>query len=967
LIGAIFPNQLFESYNEPLGGLITPELKKHLTTAESNQRLPIHIVLKNQFDKESLSVLVKGLSRRERRVKVAQILKDFSTREQTNLLEFLQSRTSSGGVADIRPLWIVNAIYCEATPAVIQEISEREEVYYVNYDLAYCPDLLEPGKDCENGGEEITWGVNKIKAPEVWAQGFTGAGVVCGHIDTGCDYTHPDLSDHLWTDPNYPHHGWNFEENNNDPMDENGHGTHTAGTVASDGTSGTQCGVAPDAQLMVCRVRTVADSVAESQCWQAMEFCVSPPLSPNNGADLYTMSLGWQISWSPHQATWRQAADNVNAAGLIQVVAAGNERYLSPPNSCRCPGNVPPPWWNPENTGEGTLSGIMSIGATDSLDSIADFSSQGPVTWQNVSPYNDYAYPPGLTRPDMSAPGVAIKSCKIGGGYYDNEGTSMATPHVAGTVCLMLSKNPDLTPAVVDSILEVTAVDLGAPGKDNDFGAGRIDALAAVNYVTGSGGPLIVLRKVTVNDSPPGGNNNGKIDPGENARLLITLRNSGGAGCNNIVGVFRSTDNRLTVTDSIGSWGNIPSGKETTNFADPIALSASGSIPPGTIIPCSLFVQGESADYSTKIRILLTIGTPPPQPGTIIWGPKPCPGMPSDWGLYGVAYNQQDNLIYCVYFMSALAYKYTSDSLLQLQGTVSLPEDSCTDISYCSYDNTFWLVANPSKRVYKITPTGTVVRYFNTPQPEYPCGVVEHEESHKIYLSDRRTTNQQRIFVYDTLGNILDTIIHPVSGYYGTRCLALDYHCQTNTPSLLNIFTWFDAAGTYFDSCAMQEIDRITGTLRKQYRFPNTEWNLRGIEYDPRDGSYWITIMQYSSGYNNQIMKVVGFNMNVGIDETPPLTFNESRTLRTSAQPNPFTSQTNLTIFLTQPSVVRLQIYDNSGRLIRNLAKTKPVAGQADFIWDGRDETNTLVPRGIYFYRVWTPTGETWGKTVRIR
>jgi hypothetical protein len=533
----------------------------------------------------------------------------------------------------------------------------------------------------------------------------------------------------------------------------------------------------------------------------------------------------------------------------------------------------------------------------------------------------------------------------------------------------MLSKNPNLSPAVVDSILEVTAVDLGTTGKDCDFGAGRIDALAAVNYVTGSGGPMIVLRTVAIHDSPPGGNNDGRLDPGEQAKLRITLRNSGGAACNNTAGTFRSTDSRLAVIDSLGTWGDIGSGEEATNTIDPIEVSASSLIPPGTRVACTLLVTGDSAYYSTKIPIFLTVGVPPPQPGTIIWGPKVCPGMPSDWGLYGVAYNQQDSLIYCVYFMSATAYKYTSDSLLESRGTITLPEDSCTDIAYCSYDNTFWLVANPSKRVYKITPTGSVIRYFTVPQAEYPCGVVEYEESHRVYVSDRRssTTSQQRIFVYDTLGNILDTIIHPVSGVYGTRCLALDYRCPDNPPSILNIFSWFDATGTYLDSCAMLEIDRVNETLRNRFRFANTQWNIRGIECDPRDGSYWITIMQYASGSNNMIFKVVGFNMGgVGVEERNRLPEISSR-IRVEARPNPFTGRTVLSVALGQPGTVDLQVFDNTGRLVRNVVRARPVTTHSDFIWDGRDEAGKTVARGVYFYRVKGSDCEAWGKLVLTR
>ncbi len=947
--------------------LISPELERRLAVAEAGGRLPVQVVLKRQFDSGLLNSLVDGLPRAQRRVAVARILQEFSGREQADLLAFLEGYVAGGEVADIRPLWIINAVYCEATPGVIRLLGARGDVHYVNYDLVHCPDLSAP-RVAADVLDEITWGVRKVQAPEVWAQGFTGQGVVCGHIDTGCDYTHPDLADHMWEDPNYPYHGWNFESNNNNPMDVDGHGTHTAGTVASDGTSGSQCGVAPDARIMVCRVRTVADSVAESQCWQAMQFCVAPPLSPGNGADLYTMSLGWQLSWNPHQATWRQVADNVNAAGVIQVVAAGNERYLAPPNSCRCPGNVPPPWWNPQNTGSGGLSGIISIGATDSVDAIASFSSRGPVTWQGVAPYNDYAYPPGLTKPDVSAPGVAVKSCRVGGGYTEMNGTSMATPHVAGTVCLMLSKNPALMPAVVDSILEVTAVDLGPGGKDNDFGAGRINALAAVNYVTGSGGPMIVLRTVVVHDSPPGGNNNGRVDPGEDARLRITLRNSGGAGCNNTAGVFRSFDSRLVVTDSTATWGNIPSGGEATNTGDPLAVSAARTIPPGTMVACTLYITGDSADYATRIPITLRVGEPPPQPGTVIWGPKVCPGMPTDWGLYGVAYNRRDSLIYCLYFFSSTAYKYTSDSSLQYRGTIPLPEDSCTDIAYCSYDNTFWVVANPSKRVYKITPTGSVVRYFTASQADYPCGVVEHEETHEVYVSDRRSsTNQQRIFVYDTTGTLLRTITHPVSGYYGTRCLALDYHCPSNTPSLLNMFSWFDAGGTSLESCAMVEVNRTSGVLRNRFRFANTEWNMRGIEYDPRDGSYWLTIMQYLSGNNNMIVKVVGFNMGVtGVEENglPPV---QEKRVTVSARPNPTTGRTVLSVVLREPATVDIAVYDNTGRMVKSIARARPVTVRSEFVWDGRDENGYEVARGVYFYRVKTGRDDHWGKLVLTR
>ncbi len=518
----------------------------------------VDIVLNKQFSPELLADLVAGMPKRAKQAEVARILKSFNTEKQADLLGYLAAKESESRVEDVISFWLVNMVYCKASAAVIREVEKRSDVYYVDADMKYVPGLL-PALVAEDAtdasGYEITWGVQKINAPAVWALGYTGQGIVVGDIDTGCNYNHHDLRDHMWTDSHYPHHGWDFKDSDDDPMDNSGHGTHTAGTVASDGTTGTQCGVAPDAQIMSCRVRTVADSLAESQIWAAMEFVISPPLSPSNGGDLITMSLGWRNAWHPRRKLWWDGCNNVGAAGVMMIVAAGNERSTSPPYSCRTPGDVPPPWWNPQNVGTGALSNVISIGATDSDDHYASFSSRGPVEWGTVAGYNDYPYPPGLTRPDVSAPGVDVKSCKYNSntGYTQMSGTSMATPHTAGTVALMLSKNPNLSPAVVDSILEMTAVDLGSSGKDMDHGAGRIDALVAVNYVTGSGRPDLGMESVTVIDPPPGGNNNGRVDPGETAKLEMTLHNYGDVTCYNTVGTLVSGDVRLTVSDPTGT------------------------------------------------------------------------------------------------------------------------------------------------------------------------------------------------------------------------------------------------------------------------------------------------------------------------------------------------------------------------------------------------------------------------------
>jgi subtilisin family serine protease len=904
-------------------GLISPGLQQHLTSAQAEQKLPVHIVLKEQFDKELLNSLVDGMPKVQRRVEVARILKEFSAEQQASVLGYLATTDAK----DVQSLWIVNAVYCEATPAVIQHLSERLEVSYVNYDRVYCPDPPRPEQPSTAGTEEVAWGVAKINAPAVWTQGYTGQGIVCGHIDTGCKYDHPDLADHLWTDPNYPHHGWNFENNNDDPMDQHGHGTHTSGTVAGDGTGGTQTGVAPDAQIMICRVQNAVDSAGQSQMWAAVQFCVSPPLSPSHGADLYTMSMGWQISWGPDQSTWRTLANNVSAAGLSQIVAAGNERGISPPTACRCPGNVPPPWWNPANTGVGALSGIVSIGATDDADAIAAFSSPGPVTWSSVAPFNDYAYPPGLTRPDVSAPGVNIKSCSYSGGYTLMDGTSMATPHVAGTVCLMLSKNPTLSPQEVDSILEMTAVDLGAAGKDNDFGAGRIDALAAVNYVIGYGGPLLNLQSTQVIDST--GNNNGQLDPGETAKLLVTLRNSGGAACSNVTGKFRAYDARLTVNDSTGDWGDIPSGDSTTNTIDWFTVHADSAIPPETPIPCTLRCYADSG-YAKTWPFTLIVGG--------LRASDPIPDGPRTPAVY-YAYDDGD-LLYT---------KHPVYNWVEVNGVG-------TEMSFSNNDAVNLLTI----------PTGFGPLKF------YGQRYTQLGISADGWIACGNYTT----------GNFTNTQLPSSSAPRAAMFLNWD-DLNPATDGTGYVYTYLDSANHRF----IIEYDSVA------YYGSSTVDKFEVIIYDTTVTTYTgdnAFLVQYKTAnlYTSSTLGIQDQTMAIGIQglyngvyhkacepiaagrailyTTDPPTIGvadrdglagEPGKLALNVRPNPLRTRVSLAYAVPVAGRVSIKVYDATGRVVRDLVSQNMAAGRYSVTWDGSAANGKRVANGVYFCQLTTAVG----------
>jgi len=339
------------------------------------------------------------------------------------------------------------------------------------------PDRAEWRENCET----IAWGLTKIGAPEAWAEGYTGEGVVVAVLDTGCDYEHFDLIGQRWEndvevsgEPGVDDdgngkkddfYGWNFVEENNDVHDIDGHiikhGTHVTGTIAGDGAMGTRTGVAYDAEFMTCvALSNKPTGGFESDVWDAMGYAL------DEGADIINLSGGLYHNTvpPPHRGTWRETCENLIAAGIVLVFAAGNDDVHGadpPPHEVATPADVPC---------------VIAVGATDINDALWYSSSKGPTTWE------DY---PNLIKPGVVAPGVGITSTKAPGppwGYGELTGTSMAAPHVAGLAALILDAAPELDHKGVFWSILMTAEDLGVDGKDNEFGFGLIKCMDAITY-----------------------------------------------------------------------------------------------------------------------------------------------------------------------------------------------------------------------------------------------------------------------------------------------------------------------------------------------------------------------------------------------------------------------------------------------------------------------------------------------------
>lgn len=387
----------------------------------------------------------------------ADVLRARATRVQERVLEFLRAEKDA---VTLNTFWLINAILANVTIDTLYELTYLKEVEEVfeNFEVT----IPEPKSEGEIGSSNVTWGLDRINAPEAWALGFNGSGIRVCVLDTGVDISHPDLEEKMWTDnasdPAFSG-GWiEFDWSGNvvmdsTPHDTHGHGTHTSGTVLGGNASGVAIGVAPSAWLMHGLVLPYG-SGSFTQCIAGMQWAVNPFDQYGNpaGESAHVVSMSWGANGYYDEMI--EPIQNMREAGVVPVAAVGN----SGEDSSTSPGNI---------------YESFGIGAIDSHDDVASWSSGQVVDWpaSYLEPY---------VKPDFSAPGVYIYSSLPSGDWEYWSGTSMATPHVAGIVALMLHANPSMTVDNVYDLLRITVEDLGDVGQDVRYGWGVVDACEAV-------------------------------------------------------------------------------------------------------------------------------------------------------------------------------------------------------------------------------------------------------------------------------------------------------------------------------------------------------------------------------------------------------------------------------------------------------------------------------------------------------
>lgn len=449
---------------------ISSRLQQALNKANQNDYIKILVLLRSQVDLATLDqqLYSQKSTLQQRAYQVITALKQNAENTQASLKSYLDEKSESAAVFTYQAFWISNMFVVEAKPQIINELMTRLDVAEMDLDAFLELDRPETVENYIEGTESVEPGVKIINAHLLWAQGITGQGRLVMDIDTGVFPSHPALN-FKWRGNHVPSYQAWFDPvgGTTVPSDCDGHGSHTMGTmVGYSPTTGDTVGVAPDAEWIAAK--TICTSPHTSNSVAAFQWAIDPDGNPLTISDMPdVISNSWYDPDVTNECSgiYKTTLDAVEAAGIAVVFSAGNNGPGT--STITKPKNI--------NTNDvnvmctAAIDGALYIGGN--TNPIASFSSRGPSLCGGTGSL--------LIKPEVSAPGVNVRSSGSATGYTVLSGTSMASPHVAGAVALLKQFAPNLTGKQILEALYNTAIDLGAAGEDNNYGRGLIDVYAA--------------------------------------------------------------------------------------------------------------------------------------------------------------------------------------------------------------------------------------------------------------------------------------------------------------------------------------------------------------------------------------------------------------------------------------------------------------------------------------------------------
>lgn len=445
--------------------------------ADVHARYIVH--LKGKAD---LSRVAAMADLKQRRGAVVDALRRTAQTSQAPMLRDLEQRQASGRVTQFTPYWVFNGVAVSSDLDTLLAVAARPEVESIKPDrLHHLPPVAEASQPSVS--DALEWNIERIGADQVWhAFGLRGQGVVVASLDSGVDWTHPALQrTYRGYDPTAPaqgrhDHNW-FDATDSypeAPYDGDGHGTHTMGTVVGHSLDGSnQIGVAPEARWIAAKVFDDNGEAYDSWIHSGFEWMLAPTDmnggNPDPSLAPDVVSCSWGDSDGADTEFWADV-NALRAAGIFAVFSVGNEHLGA--LAANSPGSYPQ---------------SFAVGATGKDNVVAPWSCRGPSTWNEI-------------KPEVTAPGTNIRSSLPGDRYAAWSGTSMATPHVAGTVALLWQAQrqygevsslsvPGLTITATEQVITSTARPFpdAASVPNNDYGWGLVDAYQAVGSIVQGG------------------------------------------------------------------------------------------------------------------------------------------------------------------------------------------------------------------------------------------------------------------------------------------------------------------------------------------------------------------------------------------------------------------------------------------------------------------------------------------------
>jgi len=421
-----------------------PAVQAAIGGLQPGSMLTVIVTMKDQADLSSLA----RSTRSDRQRLVIEKLQAQSAASQQSIRSALAQYQSRGTVGRVIPFWIFDGLSVTAEAGVLQSLGARPDV------LSLTPDATDIVPVGRQAAAAPAGNLSAINAQALWSLGDYGQGVVVANMDTGVDLSHPDLSgryrggNNSWYDP--------YGQHPSTPMDLNGHGTWTMGVMVGGDASGESLGVAPQAQWVAVKIFNDSGSSTSTAIHLGFQWLLDPDGNPATADAPQVVNNSWAFGSAGCNLSFQNDLRALRAVGILPVFAAGN--YGPGSATSTSPAN------NPE---------ALAVGAVDNSGSLIPYSSRGPSACGETS----------TIFPELVAPGVNITTTDLYGLYISATGTSFSAPHAAGALALLLQAFPGLNVESQSAAMTNTALDLGPAGPDNDFGYGRLDVLAAYNWL----------------------------------------------------------------------------------------------------------------------------------------------------------------------------------------------------------------------------------------------------------------------------------------------------------------------------------------------------------------------------------------------------------------------------------------------------------------------------------------------------